>query len=341
MNELNHLNEKLELLRRGMQEFDMLRNRLGELEAVTRAIAHSNQNMVSDIQNTQRLIAQWEYFFEHSLDMLCIADERGYFTEVNPSFQRALGYSKEELLSIPYLELIHPDDIDATKQTAQSLFDGCDTVSFDNRYRRKDGSYIWLNWTCPAPTETCPFLYAIARDITERKRSESEVLYRAQHDELTDLFNRAAFMQELRFAVERHKRDPVHDVCLFYLDLNNFKPINDQYGHHIGDEVLRQISARIKSTCRATDLPARLGGDEFTVLYQATNTIDALALKARLHALLNKPVLIHTQTLQLGVSIGMARLSAEDETAQAFLNRADQDMYTHKFGGVKHPAASI
>ena len=335
MTELNHLHEKLELLRQGMREFEMLRNRLGELEAVTRAIAHSNQNIVSDIQNTQHLIVQWEYFFEHSLDMLCIADERGYFTEVNPSFQKALGYSKEELLNIPYLELIHPDDIDATKQTAQGLFEGCDTVSFDNRYRRKDGSYLWLNWTCPAPTETCPFLYAIARDITERKRSESEVLYRAQHDELTDLYNRSAFFQELDMAIKRHKRNPSHDVWLFYLDLDGFKPINDQHGHHIGDEVLRHVSLRIKSTCRATDIPARLGGDEFTVLYQSDNPIHAQALKDRLHQLLSEPILIHSQKLYIGASIGMAQLHSDDLSAQDFLNRADRDMYQHKNVAVK------
>lgn len=114
-----------------------------------------------------------EAFFTLSLDMICIADTAGHFRRVNPAFETTLGYSQAELLARPFIDFVHPDDVPATLAEVQKLAQGASTISFQNRYRCKDGTYKWLSWRSrPAPDGT---LYAIARDITEQQRILEEL----------------------------------------------------------------------------------------------------------------------------------------------------------------------
>jgi PAS domain S-box-containing protein len=128
---------------------------------------------VQNWQEVERREAQEERdrFFTVSLDMLCIAGFDGYFKRLNPAFERTLGYTAEEILSQPFLSLIHPDDAERTTIEMQRLGTGSDTVSFENRYRCKDGSYKWLQWTA-SPYRSRNLIYSSARDITGRKQAE-------------------------------------------------------------------------------------------------------------------------------------------------------------------------
>lgn len=119
-----------------------------------------------------------ELFFRLSLDLLCVAGTDTYFRRVNPAFVKTLGYSQSELLSISFIELIHPDDRDSTLQEIEKLRQGLDTVQFENRYRHKNGGWRRLSWTCPAPDDDGEFLYAVARDVSVERAAEEELRVR-------------------------------------------------------------------------------------------------------------------------------------------------------------------
>lgn len=129
---------------------------------------------VRDVTERKQLEAELDHFFQLSLDMLCIAGVDGYFKRLNPIWSQTLGYTVEELLAEPYLSFVHPDDRERTQAAAAQLAAGNELVSFENRYRCKDGSYRWLEWTSSAVGEQQQ-VYAVAHDITERKQIEAQL----------------------------------------------------------------------------------------------------------------------------------------------------------------------
>ncbi|NQD35529.1 diguanylate cyclase [Permianibacter sp. IMCC34836] len=330
MEQMELLTEQLALLRRGAQEFEILQGRVAELDSLTRTFGAFNRHMAEQLAEAQALVQQWRNFFSLSLDMLCVADTDGRFHDINPAFVRALGYDRADLLQQPFLDLVHPEDLAATLAEIDKLKTGVDTISFDNRYRCKDGHWLWLNWTTPAPAPGSKLLYAIARDITERKRSEADILHRAQHDALTGLYNRAALMHELAAAGERHRRNRSHRVALLFLDLDGFKPINDCHGHQAGDCLLAELGRRLRARGRSTDMIARIGGDEFVVLFQGNEAATAELLSQRYRDCFTEPFLLATQPVQLSASIGYAALDAGMLDAEQLLELADRRMYEHK-----------
>lgn len=120
-------------------------------------------------------------FFDLSMGLLCIAGGDGYFKRLNPAWERALGFSREELCSKPFIEFVHPDDRARTQDVMEKLSHGQPAINFENRYRCRDGSYRWLTWITPAPEQEPPIFYAEARDITEHKQME-EALRQANNE---------------------------------------------------------------------------------------------------------------------------------------------------------------
>ena len=127
-----------------------------------------------DITERKKAEEERDLFFTLSLDLLCIADLSG-FRRVNPTFCRTLGYTEEELTSKPFLDFVHPDDLQATQDQVAKLATGKNVIEFENRYRCKDGTYRWLSWQCPAPMPGSNLLYAIARDVTKAKEAHAEL----------------------------------------------------------------------------------------------------------------------------------------------------------------------
>ena len=224
-----------------------------------------------------------EKFFSLSPDLLCISNIAGYFERVNPAFTQILGYSIEELLSQPFVNLIHPEDINQTQAELDKLAQGEVTLHFENRYRSKTGKYRWFSWKAYFETET-GLLYAIARDITEKKILEEKLLEQTRLDPLTGVLNRRAFTeicsQELKDAVHKH-----FPISLVIIDVDYFKAYNDNKGHIQGDKILKKISKTIQKHLRnSTDLISRYGGDEFLVLLNHTTLKQAMSVAEHLRS---------------------------------------------------------
>ena len=158
------------------------RIRLGELDARAKVaredelglLARTFNQMAEELEQKVTLLHEFQKYFELSLDMLCIAGTDGYFKRVNPAFERTLGWSTEELLSQPFMDFVHPDDVEATAREIEKLSQGIPTISFENRYRCSDGGYRCLLWNSYPQQET-GLLYAIARDITDLRQADKSV----------------------------------------------------------------------------------------------------------------------------------------------------------------------
>jgi diguanylate cyclase (GGDEF)-like protein/PAS domain S-box-containing protein len=268
------------------------------------------------------------HFFDLSRDMLCTANMDGYFVELNDAWTQALGYRLDELRAVPFVERVHPEDRERTEAEAAGLFEGGETLSFENRYLAKDGTWHWLRWSSQlSPDES--LIYARAADITELKQIEAEreelleqVREMARRDALTGLPNRRALEEQLPQAMARARRQrSTLSVAIF--DIDHFKDYNDTYGHLAGDEVLRACGKAWDSALRAEDTIARFGGEEFLVLLPDTPPEEAGEIVERLRA---------KTPMGQSCSAGLACWDYA-ESIDELLGRADQALYLAKAGG--------
>jgi PAS domain S-box-containing protein len=154
------------------QATDRLLGRLQDTYAdLSRLLSEREAAIKEEIRQRTRAERERDQFFQLGLDMLCIAGFDGVFKQLNPAWEKTLGWSLAELMTRPYVEFVHPDDVEATLREAQNLRLGGITVAFENRYRKQDGSYVWLSWRATARTAE-ELIYAAARDVSDRKKVE-------------------------------------------------------------------------------------------------------------------------------------------------------------------------
>ncbi len=279
--------------------------------------------------------------FEMSQDMICTADFNGYFTRINPAFERILGYSEADLLGRPFLDFVHSEDRERTEEEAAALAEGAETIHFQNRYLDKRGEIRWLEWMSQPVAEE-ETIYAVARDITERKALERELERLSQHDGLTGLFNRRRFEEELRRQLAYTRRYGKGGALLL-IDVDRFKEINDTLGHAAGDKALCQISTILADNLRSTDVVARdadpvlarLGGDEFVVLLPEVDEEEARTVAERLVTALGDSTLtLERREVKLRISVGVATFDEYGRPGeQELLAAADRAMYEAKAAG--------
>ena len=215
------------------------------------------------VKDRHRVQAEADRWFSISDEMCAVANFEGYFTRVNAAWTDCLGYSSDELMGRPYVEFVHPDDLERTQAEAAGLADPeHSTVHFENRYRAKDGSWHWLLWSSRSDGKA---IYAAARDITGRKNLERSLQAMAVEDTLTGISNRRGWEERITVEVRRAARSG-ESLTVAMMDLDNLKSLNDTQGHAAGDRLLRACAAGWSGAVRETDFVARLGGDEFGVL---------------------------------------------------------------------------
>src|SRR6266566_3969850 len=232
-----------------------------------------------------------------------------------------VGWTREELLATPVLELIHPDD---AEQTLGLMLAGsrhpAHLENFTNRYRHRDGSWRSLLWSARCDGDTW---YAAARDMTDRMWLQRQAL----HDPLTHLPNRLLLMDRTRQALSRlHRSKGV--VALLFIDLDRFKAVNDTFGHEIGDKLLIAVSQRLQEMMRDSDTVARLGGDEFVILgEEIEGDAEALALAERVLGVLRAPVRIGSAEVSMPASVGVSVSRNPEADPETLLREADVAMY--------------
>lgn len=171
---------------------------------------------------------EYEQFFALSVDLLCIAGVDGYFKRINPAFNQTLGYTTEEILSRPFVEFVHPEDVSQTHAEMEGLGAGISSVHFENRYRCKDGSWKWLSWNT-GPFNEKGLLYAVARDVTAKKEAEAAIL---QLNE--ELQRQTSMLEDLNHELESFSYSVSHDLRAPLRGISGFaQALEERAGNHL------------------------------------------------------------------------------------------------------------
>jgi diguanylate cyclase (GGDEF)-like protein/PAS domain S-box-containing protein len=269
--------------------------------------------------------------------VVCGIDNRVQFW--NKGAERLYGWTAEEAIGQPINELLHEDPVDFMKASRWVLEHG--EWSGEAIERRKDGSALTVqaHWTLVQDEDGRPkSIFAIKTDFTQRKAAEQEIQYLAFYDPLTRLPNRQLLMDRLQHALATSARSR-QKAALLFIDLDNFKTLNDTLGHAMGDLLLQQVALRLTHCVRESDTVARLGGDEFVVMLENLGTRHkeasehVKAIGENILSSLNQPFRLEDCEHYSTPSIGVALINDQRDTVGEVLKRADLAMYQAKTAG--------
>jgi diguanylate cyclase (GGDEF)-like protein/PAS domain S-box-containing protein len=255
------------------------------------------------------------------------------FLEVNRAATDHYGYSRDEFLSMTISDIRPREEANRLKKVLSKERSGQETTR-DWRHQLKDGRLIYVDVTShPLAFGGRPASLVLAQDITERRELDQRLRHQAFHDPLTGLANRALFRDRVDHALQRDRRRAVSSAVVF-IDLDNFKTINDSVGHNAGDAVLVEFSRRLNTAVRPGDTAARLGGDEFGILVEALpNESNALRMVQRVTGALNNPIEVEGDTWFVSGSVGIAFTGSGGDDVDSLLRSADVAMYDAKRRG--------
>lgn len=266
----------------------------------------------------------------------------GRWLQVNQKLCQMIGYSSQELLARTLDEITHPDDLETyLNYMKQIVANQIQTYTLEQRYLHKNGEPLWVSLTVSVVREGSPapaYLMAIIEDIARRKAAEEQLQHDALHDALTALPNRTLFMNYLARSIGQAQRQEHYQFAVLFLDLDQFKLVNDSLGHLVGDQLLLTISQRLKAVVRPGDTVTRLGGDEFAILLDDSDATEAERIAQQIQKEVSRPIKLDNRELVVTVSIGfvLSKEGAEGllyERPEAILRDTDTAMYQAKAQG--------
>lgn len=266
-------------------------------------------------------------FEEAPLGIGIFDSNTGKAKQVNARFAEIVGRTKRELLSLDWKQYSHPDEIEENLYRFRLLMENkISGFSMEKRFIRPDGEEVWVNLTVAAlrPEEfEEPCHLCMIEDITSRKKAEEEVLYLSYYDQLTGLYNRRFYEEELK-RINTSRNLP---ITLVLADVNGLKLTNDAFGHSLGDSLLREIAEVFKKECRTEDVIARIGGDEFVLLLPKTDENEAQKIIARINNSISQK---QKDNIICSVSFGWATKHFLKEDIRKVFMQAEDFMYRRK-----------
>ena len=296
-------------------------------------LAGEREHARAQVEGTERRLAA---LLQHCADVLAVVDGGGTIRYISPRAHQLLGHPPERLLGRPALALVHVED---RERLRWAVLDGDGGASrTDVRVRAADRRTRWVEATVSSYLDD-PALdgYVVTlREITDRKQAEELLRERATTDPLTGLVNRGEFFERLSRAVGA---DAAARPAVLFIDLDDFKQVNDECGHTVGDEILAAVAARLRHSVRDVDTVARIGGDEFAILLTTEDGGDALGyarvVATRVLRETSQPLHVAGHDISITTSVGGA-LAHGGDSAEAVVQRADAAMYDVKRGGKDH-----
>ncbi|MCM8596963.1 diguanylate cyclase domain-containing protein [Accumulibacter sp.] len=302
-------------------------------DALGRAIRHALVR-----QKLESRLRLFEAALNSAANGILVTDVNSRIEWVNPAFTRMTGLTLDEVVGRTTSEMLNSGKQDAAfyQRMWETILDGR-VWSGELINRRKDGSLYDEALTISPVTDVngrIRHFVAIKQDISERKAAEERVQHLAHHDQLTDLPNRVLLTDRLFQALAQARRER-STLALMFLDLDQFKPVNDTLGHDVGDLLLKEVALRLQNCVpRESDTISRLGGDEFVILLaQIDKAVDAVLVGGKILAALNRPFSIGPHQIVVSASIGIAVYPQHGEDANSLLKNADLAMYLAKKAG--------
>jgi diguanylate cyclase (GGDEF)-like protein/PAS domain S-box-containing protein len=294
----------------------------------------------------------FKFLEKYGADLVCRTGKDQVIEYLSPSSLELLGWKPEERVGKKVTGLVIPEDLPVFEKAYQRLLAGADTVTAEVRIRKKNGSIVWMEGNARLgrnpETQEIEGIVLITRDITKRKKLETQLFALALTDSLTDLFNRRAFDEALEREWKRTLREG-SEMSLLLLDIDHFKQFNDQYGHQAGDDCLRAVAAAVSEAVRVTDTVARYGGEEITVILSSTFTAGAAEVAEKIRAAVEAlqlplegiPEGGSWVTVSVGVATALARVGGTMTMPESLLLAADNAMYKAKHEGRNRVATAL
>lgn len=302
-------------------------------QAAEQARARQDADMLADALAERE--EWWRSLLEHTSDPIVVFDRYWRITFASPSLGRLLGYRDQRRAPIELMPLVHPDDVESVRQAIATIGADASRLCFACRLRREDGT--WRDVEVSLADVQGPgrgrIIVANLHDVTERVAAEAALGHRATHDSLTDLANRTAFYSALQTSATIARLSDLA-LSVMMLDLENFKEVNDTFGHAVGDELLVEVGRRLHASLPDAAVVARLGADEFAAVLPAGTDGDGSTEGAsKVAEALAEPVVLAGQPYWLRASIGVACHTGREVGPEELVQRADRAMHEAKRTG--------
>jgi diguanylate cyclase (GGDEF)-like protein/PAS domain S-box-containing protein len=316
----------------------------GLLGALVLLLAYQQWRLYQFRQHAARREELFRIVAENAADMIALVDVKGRRLYNSPAYEKILGYSAQELAKTPVFEQIHPEDrfkvLEASREARRTGVG----KKLEYRIRHKNGTWRVLESTASTIKNLkgeVEKLVIVNRDITERKRAEEQLEHNSFHDALTGMPNRRLFLDRLQHSFVQAQRIPEYQYAVLFVDVDDFKGLNDTLGRTAGDHMIMEIGRRLAASLRHNDTVARpkgklpvsdpvlsrLGGDEFTILLEGVkDPSDAMRVAQRIQATISSPFLVEGRQAIASASIGIAWSATAYEQAETLLQDAETAM---------------